>query len=136
MRRMINVVLAASLAALVLAPVPALAQSQDLDALRRRVEDVERQLFQQRLNTPATPSDPSIGMLQQRLDRLERELSSQRIADVAAQVTSKGAVPAALADKIAALEAARAADAKIIEKLTARLEALEKAAKPPVRRRR
>ncbi|MDQ3071371.1 MAG: hypothetical protein M3R55_16775 [Acidobacteriota bacterium] len=131
--------------ALVLSGPPAEAQSQDLDSLRRRVEEVERQMFQQRLNTPLTSPDPSVALLQQRLDRLEREISSQRISDIAADVTSKGATglspqapgtrTAALAAKVEALEDARAADAKIIEKLTARLEALEKAARPPARRK-
>ena len=134
MRRITHVLFAASLAALLLVPAGATAQSQDIDGLRRRVEDVERQLFQQRLNTPLTSHDASLGVLQQRLERLERELAAQRISDIAAEVTTKRPVPQVMAAEIEELKAARAADAKTIEKLTARIAALEKA-KPPVRRK-
>lgn len=138
MRRFTYVLSAASLAALLLAPAPAAAQSQDIDNLRRRVEDVERQLFQQRLATPISSQGQSYERLQMRLDALEHRLASEQISRVAADVTAKG-TPAtaakALEARIADLEEARAADAKLIEKLTARIEALEKAAKPPVRRK-
>ena len=139
MRRLTYLVSAAAAAALLFAAAPAQAQSQDIENLRRRVEDVERQLFQQRLNTPMTPQGASVERLQMRLDQLERELSSQRISDVAAQVASRdttGPAPT-LAARIAQLESALADNARVIEKLTARLAALEKAApKPPVKRRR
>lgn len=138
MRRFTYVLSAASLAALLLAPAPAAAQSQDIDNLRRRVEDVERQLFQQRLATPISSQGQSFERLQMRLDALEHRLASEQISRVAADVTAKG-TPAtaakAIETRIADLEEARAADAKLIEKLTARIEALEKAAKPPVRRK-
>lgn len=141
MRRITYVLSAASLAALLVAPAAAQAQSQDIDNLRRRVEDVERQMFQQRLSAPLNPQGQSLERLQMRLDHLEQRLASERISRVAADVTaSKGASgPTALDTfdaRIHELEKARAADAKMIEKLTARLEALEKAAaKPPVRRK-
>ena len=139
MHRVLNVSFAACVAALLLAPAPAAAQSQDIDNLRRRVEDVERQLFQQRLATPASPQSQSFERLQMRLDQLEQRLASERISRVAADVTSKGTIPPAdpkaLETRVAELEEARAADATLIEKLTARVAALEKAAKPPVRRK-
>jgi uncharacterized coiled-coil protein SlyX len=138
MRRITFVLSAASLAALLLAPTPAAAQSQDIENLRRRVEDVERQLFQQRLATPMSPQGQSYERLQMRLDHLEQRLASEQISRVASDVTAKGSAgvaPKALDTRIAELEQARAADAKLIEKLTARIEALEKAAKPPVRRK-
>lgn len=140
MRRISYVLSAASLAALLLAPVPAAAQSQDIENLRRRVEDVERQLFQQRLATPIGSQNQPVERLQMRLDALEQRLASEQISRVAADVTAKGApgaalTPKALEARIAGLEQAREADAKLIEKLTARIEALEKAAKPPVRRK-
>lgn len=133
MRRLTIVFSSVCLAALMLLPAPAAAQSQEVNDLRRRVEAVEREMFQQRLQTPVTPQGQSIERLQMRLDHLERELSAQRIAEVAGQVTSHGdaakAAPAgSLAARVEALEAARAGDAKLIEKLMARIEALEKAA--------
>lgn len=142
MRRISHVVSAAALAALLFAPALAHAQSQDIENLRRRVEDVERQLFQQRLATPVSPQSHAFERLQMRLDQLEQRLASEHISRVAADVTSKGSSgasgavgPKSLDARIAELEQVRAADAKLIEQLTARLTALEKAAKPPVRRK-
>lgn len=140
MRRVTYLLSAATMAGLMLAAAPAAAQSQEIDTLRRRVEDVERQLLQQRLNAPLTPQGASVERLQMRLDQLERELHSQRISDVAATVTSRGATVAAapsMAVRIDQLETALAENAKVIEKLTERLAALEKAAaKQPVKRRK
>ena len=142
MRRIHHVLSAAALAALLFAPARAEAQSQEIDNLRRRVEDVERQMFQQRLATPVNPQSQSFERLQMRLDQLEQRLASEHISRVAADMTTKGSssapgavVPKALEARVAELEQARAADAKLLEKLTARIEALEKAAKPPVRRK-
>jgi hypothetical protein len=133
MRRITTVLPAVCLAALTLLPATAAAQSQDVNDLRRRVEAVEREMFQQRLQTPVTPQGQSIERLQMRLDHLERELSAQRISDVADTVISQGAAATAapagsLAARVEQLEAGRAVDAKLIETLVARIEALEKAA--------
>lgn len=141
MRRVTYLLSAASFAALMFVPAPAQAQTQEIENLRRRVEEVERQLFQQRLSAPMTPHNASVERLQMRLDQLERELASQRISDVAASVTATSArasSPASpLAARIEQLESALAENAKTIEKLTARLTALEKAApKPRVKRRK
>ena len=141
MRRIIRVSSAAALAALLLAPAPAAAQSQEIDNLRRRVEDVERQMFQQRLATPVSSQNQSFERLQMRLDQLEQRLASEHISRVAAEMTAKSSgapgavVPKTLEARVAELEQAQVADAKLIEKLTARIEALEKAATPPVRRK-
>lgn len=142
MRRITHVLSVAALAALLLAPAPALAQSHDIDNLRRRVEDVERQMFQQRLSAPVSHQNQSFERLQMRLDQLEQRLASEHISRVAAEMTSKtaasssgGAVPKTIETRVAELEQARAADAKLLDKLTARIAALEKAVKPSVRRK-
>jgi predicted nuclease with TOPRIM domain len=126
--------------ALVLAFVtPASAQSQQqLDDLRRRVEDVERQLFQARLNPPISSQSGSVERLQQRLEQLEREIASERISRVAASISSPKTAPKTPAEKtletrVSELEAQREADAKVIAALVKRIEALEKpAAKPRI----
>jgi hypothetical protein len=105
---------------------------QQLDDLRRRVEEVERQLFQQRMATPMSPGAQGLERLEARLTQLERELSSERIARTAAGVISPKIDPNAPVEttiemRISALEAQRAGDAKVMAALEKRVAALEKA---------
>jgi prefoldin subunit 5 len=132
-------------APLLLPAVPASAQatSQEVDSLRRRVEEVERQLFQQRLATPMTPQAQNVERLQMRLEMLERQVASQRISDIAASVSkapssettttaTAGKAPAtldAVMARLDALEKARDEGEQALQKLTARVDALEKAAR-------
>jgi uncharacterized coiled-coil protein SlyX len=115
-------------------PAQAADQSQQqVDDLRRRVEEVERQLFQARLAPSMSPQGQAVANLQGRLDMLEREIASQRISDVAAKVSARAKTPAAdtLAARVEQLENERAEDAKTIAALTARIAALEKPVKTP-----
>ncbi|HEX6323282.1 MAG TPA: hypothetical protein VFZ36_06105 [Vicinamibacterales bacterium] len=116
----------------VLMSVPAGAQSQQqIDDLRRRVEEVERQLFQQRLAVPAAPASQGLDQLQARVRQLELEIASERVSRMAAAVASKPTPPAkaepkTLEARVAELEAQRAEDAKTIAAIVKRIEALEK----------
>ena len=102
---------------------------QQVDDLRRRLDIIEQQLFQQRLAQPASTSGHAVERLQMRLDALEREVASERINRIAASVTSPKADPKApksIETRIAELEAAHEADTKTIAALVARIEKLEK----------
>jgi len=116
----------------VLMAVPAGAQSQQqVDDLRRRVEEVERQLFQQRLAVPAMPQSQGIERLHARVQQLEMEIAAERLARMTSRTASKpGAAartePKTLEARVADLEARRAEDAETIAALVKRLEALEK----------
>jgi uncharacterized coiled-coil protein SlyX len=115
--------------ALALALTGAEGQSQQVDDLRRRVEEVERQLFQQRLTTPVSPQGQAVERLQMRLEMLERELASQRISDVAAGMTTRQKPGTdTLLERVEALEKKQAEDAKTIASLAARVAKLEKPA--------
>ncbi|MEX2272482.1 MAG: hypothetical protein WD690_13495 [Vicinamibacterales bacterium] len=120
-------------------PLDSAQDRQQIDDLRRRVEEVERQLFQQRLATPANPQSPAVDRLQARLDQLERELSSERVSRMAATIsapkTARGTAgeEKTLEGRITELEVQREADAKTIAALVKRIEKLEKpVAKPKV----
>jgi hypothetical protein len=116
----------------VLLAVPAGAQSQQqIDDLRRRVEEVERQLFQQRLATPAVPQSQGIERLQSRVQQLEMEIAAERLTRMTSSIASRpGAAakvePKTLEARVAELETQRAEDAKTIAALVKRIEALEK----------
>jgi TolA-binding protein len=136
MTRIIRILSVFALALAFVSPVSAQSQQQ-VDDLRRRVEDVERQLFQARLQQPMTSQGGSVERLQQRLEQLEREIASERISRVAASITSKPSpkTPAekTLETRVSDLEAQREEDAKTIAALIKRIEALEKpAAKPRI----
>lgn len=116
----------------VLMAVPAGAQSQQqVDDLRRRVEEVERQLFQQRLATPAIPQSQGLERLQSRVQQLEMEIAAERLTRMTASTASRPgaaakAEPKTLEARVVELEAGRAEDAKAIAALLKRIEALEK----------
>lgn len=121
-----------ALGAALLIPRPAFAQAQQqVDDLRRRVEEVERQLFQQRLAAPVSPQGQAIDRLQMRLDALERDIMSARISETAQRLTETharagAAAPTPLEARIEQLEQQRAEDAKTIKALIARIQKLEK----------
>lgn len=124
----------------VLMAVPAEAQSQpfdeaqgqqQVDDLRRRVEEVERQLFQQRLARPAVPHSQGLDRLQARVQQLEMEIAAERVTRMAASIASRPgaaakAEPKTLEARVAELEVQRAEDAKTMAALVKRIEALEK----------
>lgn len=116
----------------VLLAVPAGAQSQQqVDDLRRRVEEVERQLFQQRLATPAMPQSQGLERLQARVQQLEMEIAAERLTRMTSSIASRPgaaakAEPKTLEARVAELEAQRAEDETTIAALVRRIEALEK----------
>jgi hypothetical protein len=112
-------------------PLDGAQSQQQIDDLRRRVEDVERQLFQQRLATPAVPQGQALDQLQARVRQLELEIASERVSRMAAAVASKPSPtakdePKTLEARVAELETQRAADARTMAALVKRIEALEK----------
>ena len=116
-------------AAALITPANISAQSQaQVDDLSRRVSEVERQLFQQRLAQPVSPQGQAVEQLRHRLDVLERQILTDRITDTAAAVSvrAKSPQPESLQARIAQLEKQQAEDAKLIKELTARIEKLEK----------
>lgn len=116
-------------AAALAAPANLGAQSQQqVDDLRRRVEDVERQLFQQRLAAPVGPQGQALDQLRLRLDLLERQIASERISASAAEIVSRGktGAPQSIDARIAQLEKQQAEDQKLIKDLQARVARLEK----------
>lgn len=130
MTRQTRLIPAIALASLFLVPVEA-QSPQEITDLRRRIEYVEQQLFQQRLAQPPSTQGQAVERLQMRLDQLEMQLASERISRVADSVAAPRAdskTPAAksIEARIAELEAQRAADQKTIAALTKRIEALEK----------
>lgn len=133
MNRFSRVFPALALGILMAAPTGAAAQSQQqIDDLRRRVEEVERQLFQQRLAMPAPPSGPGLERLQMRVQQLEMEIAEERVSRMTAGIASKRspaakAEPGTLETRVAELEARRADDEQTIAALVKRIEALEKA---------
>lgn len=135
MTRQTRLIPAIALASLFLVPVEA-QSPQEINDLRRRIEYVEQQLFQQRLAQPPSTQGQAVERLQMRLDQLETQLASERISRVADSVAVPRTDPKTPAAKsiearVAELEAQRAADQKTIAALTKRIEALEK----PRRRR-
>lgn len=115
--------------AVLAAPANLTAQSQQqVDDLRRRVEDVERQLFQQRLATPIGPQGHAIDQLRMRLELLERQIASDRVSDSAAAIASrqKADAPPSVEARLAALEKQQAESEKLIKDLQARISNLEK----------
>lgn len=130
-RHITRLLSASALAAVLLTPAVAAAQSQELGDLRRRVDAIEQRLFQQQLSQPPSLQGQAIDRLQMRVDLLERELASERVNRLAERVTSakadpKTPAPKSLEARIAALESERAADAKALAALVKRIEALEK----------
>ena len=130
MTRQTRLIPAIALASLFLVPVEA-QSPQEINDLRRRIEYVEQQLFQQRLAQPPSTQGQAVERLQMRLDQLETQLASERISRVADSVAVPRPDPKTPAAKsiearIAELEAQRAADQKTIAALTKRVEALEK----------
>lgn len=130
MTRQTRLIPAIALASLFLVPVEA-QSPQEITDLRRRIEYVEQQLFQQRLAQPASPQGQAVERLQMRLDQLEMQLASERISQASAAVTSRartadtpavGSVDA----RLETLEKQGAADATTIAALVKRIEALEK----------
>lgn len=118
-------------AAALAAPANLGAQSQQqVDDLRRRVDDVERQLFQQRLAAPVGPQGQAIDQLRMRLDLLERQIASDRISSTTAEIVSRGKTdaPQSIDARIAQLEKQQAEDQKLIKDLQARIAKLEKPA--------
>lgn len=132
MNRFSRVFPALALGVLMAVPAGAAAQSQQqVDDLRRRVEEVERQLFQQRLATPAVPQSQGLERLQSRVQQLEMEIAAERLTRMTAGIASRpGAAakvePKTLEARVAELEAQRAEDARTMAALVKRIEALEK----------
>jgi len=116
--------------AMLAAPANLTAQSQpQADDLRRRVEDVERQLFQQRLATPIGPQGQAIDQLRMRLDLLERQIASDRVSDSAAAIASRqkaDAQPSSFEARLAEVEKQQAENETLIKDLQARISKLEK----------
>lgn len=130
MTRQTRLIPAIALASLFLVPVEA-QSPQEINDLRRRIEYVEQQLFQQRLAQPPSTQGQAVERLQMRLDQLETQLASERISRVADSVAvprpdPKAPAARSIEARIAELEAQRAADQKTIAALTKRIEALEK----------
>lgn len=123
-------------AAVLMTPAAAFdaAEGQQVEDLRRRIEVIEQQLFQQRLSQPVSPQNQAVLQLEMRLRQLETEVATSRISSTAAEVTSRRnpapgekSIEARLQD----LETQRAADTKALAALTKRVEALEKPAAKP-----
>lgn len=135
MTRQTRLIPAIALASLFLVPVEA-QSPQEITDLRRRIEYVEQQMFQQRLAQPPSTQGQAVERLQMRLDQLETRLASERISETSAAVTSRArttdtAAPASIEARLEVLEKQRAEDAKTIAALMKRIETLEK----PRRRR-
>jgi uncharacterized coiled-coil protein SlyX len=127
MTRTVRLLPALVVAAILALPAQAADQSQQqVDDLRRRVEEVERQLFQARLAPSMSPQGQAVANFQARLDVLEREIASSARAKTPATDT--------LAARVEQLEKERAEDAKTIAALTARIAALDKPVKTPKKR--
>ena len=126
MTRMTRLFPALTLAALLIAPLGA---QQNVDDLRRRIEAIEQQMFQQRLSQPVSPQGQAVQQLETRVRQLEMDIASERVSQTAATITSRRPVSPgekSVEVRLDELEALRRADAKTIEALTKRIAALEK----------